>query len=429
MSGLSDDAGSRMFAFIEELYPICRSITGDGVRETLRLIGDRIPLEIHEVPTGTPVFDWEVPKEWNIRDAYVMNARGEKVINFADSNLHVINYSVPVRKVMPLSELKKHLFSLPEHPDWIPYRTSFYNQNWGFCLTHGRLTSLEEGDYEVVIDSSLSDGSLTYGEFFLPGELEDEIHLFTHICHPSICNDNLSGIAVLTELGLRLASQQRRYSYRLVFAPTTIGSLTWLSRNEHLLPRTRAGLILAMLGDPGSLTYKTSRRGDTEIDRVTNLVLQQSGRKFETLPFSPFGTDERQYCSPGIDLPMGRLTRTSDGDYPEYHTSADNLDFIDPGSLDDSFRVCAEIIDVLEGNQRYIGTVQKGEPQLFRRGIKQKFGGINESDLATARLWVLSLSDNDHSLLDIAEHCGLNFRLIEAAATELKSVGLLVESP
>jgi aminopeptidase-like protein len=419
------DVGARLYSQIEEMYPICRSVTGDGVRETLAIVGARVPLELHEIASGTRVFDWDVPKEWNIRDAYVRNEQGRKVIDFAESNLHVVGYSVPVRTKMPLADLKEHLFTLPDRPGWIPFRASPSIEDWGFCLTHDQLLSLEDGEYEVVIDSTLTNGALTYGELFLPGEIEDEIHVFTHICHPSLCNDNLSGIAIATELARYLSTQRRRYSYRFVFAPTTIGAITWLSCNEQVFPRIHAGLILAMLGDRGQLTYKMSRRGNAEVDRAAQLALAQAGRSFEAVPFSPFGTDERQYCSPGVDLPVGRLTRTPDGAYPEYHSSADDLDFIAPSSLADSFHACLEIFAALESNRRYVGVAQKGEPQLFRRGINQRFGGFRDDAQAAARLWVLNLSDGDHSLFDITERCGLDYQLIEQAAAELVDVGLL----
>ncbi len=315
---------SEMYRLIANLYPICRSITGDGVRKTLQILQQLIPLEIHEVPSGTPVFDWTVPKEWNVRDAYVKNARGEKVIDFHASNLHLLNYSTPLHQTMPLPQLKEHLFTLPEHPDWIPYRTSYYTENWGFCLSDTVLQTLEDGEYEVYIDTSLEDGHLTYGEYYLPGETDDEVLFSCHICHPSLCNDNLSGVALATFLAHHLKSLPRRYSYRFVFIPGTIGSITWLSLNRCRIPHIKHGLVVSGVGDAGAMTYKKSRQGNAEIDQIVTHVLQHSGQPYSIEEFSPYGYDERQYCSPGFNLPVGRLTRTPFGKYPEYHTSADN---------------------------------------------------------------------------------------------------------
>ncbi|MGH9893654.1 MAG: DUF4910 domain-containing protein, partial [bacterium] len=319
-----------MYELIQELYPICRSITGDGVRETLKVIGDRIDLEIHEVPTGTAIFDWTVPQEWNIRDAYVKNLDGERIIDFKESNLHVLGYSTPVSGQVSLEELKTHLHTLPEHPEWIPYRTSYYTERWGFCLAHRDLEKLSDDEYEVRVDSSLEEGSLTYGESFLPGETADEVLIHTHVCHPSLCNDNLSGIALAAYLAKGLSSAARRYSYRFVFAPGTIGALTWLSRNEHRVDRIKHGMVISNVGDPGGLTYKKSRGGDAEIDRAAAHILRYRAGDAQIVEFSPLGYDERQYCSPGFDLPLGSLSRTSHGKFPEYHTSADDLDFVQP---------------------------------------------------------------------------------------------------
>jgi aminopeptidase-like protein len=414
--------------FIAEAYPICRSITGDGVRRTLRMIQERIPLEIREVPTGTPVFDWTVPKEWNIRDAWIKDPSGKKIVDFQDCNLHVLNYSVPVHEKLPLAELKKHLFSLPDKPDLIPYRTSYYKEAWGFCLRHRTLESLPDGEYEVLIDSTLADGSLTYGECLLPGDSEREILLSTHVCHPSLCNDNVSGIAVMTELARELRSRQRRrYSYRFLFIPGTIGSITWLALNEV---RIDHGLVAANLGDPGKFHYKKSRRGNAEIDRAVLAVLASSGEPFGVEEFVPFGYDERQYCSPGFNLAVGSLTRTPYGRYPEYHTSADNLDFIKPEALEGSLRTYLAVMDVLEGNRRYRNLNPKCEPQLGRRGLYRTLGG-DESGRARelALLWVLNLSDGDHDLLDVAERSGMSFAAIREAADALLEVGLLEEVP
>lgn len=417
-----------MIDLIAAAYPICRSITGDGVRRTLAMIRERIPLEIREVPTGTRVFDWTVPKEWNIRDAWIKDPSGRKVVDFQDCNLHVLNYSVPVHERLPFAELKKHLFTLPDKPDLIPYRTSYYKEAWGFCLRHRTLEELPDGEYEILIDSTLADGSLTYGECLLPGDSEREVLLSTHVCHPSLCNDNLSGIAVMTELARELqARPRRRYSYRFLFIPGTIGSITWLALNEV---RIDHGLVAANLGDPGKFHYKKSRRGNAEIDRAVLSVLRSSGEPFGVEEFVPFGYDERQYCSPGFNLAVGSLTRTPYGRYPEYHTSADNLDFVKPGALEGSLRTYLAVMDVLEGNRRYRNLNPMCEPQLGRRGLYRTIGG-DESGRARelALLWVLNLSDGEHDLLAIAERSGMSFAAVREAADALLEVGLLEEMP
>ena len=422
--------GEDMLRFIAEAYPLCRSITGDGVRRTLAMIRERIPLEVHEVPSGTPVFDWTVPKEWNIRDAWIKDPSGNKVIDFQACNLHVLNYSVPIHERLPLEELKKHLFTLPDKPDLIPYRTSYYKEAWGFCLSHNQLQALPEGEYEILIDSSLADGSLTYGESFLPGESEREVLFSTHICHPSLCNDNLSGIAVMTWLAAELRERpRRRYSYRFLFIPGTIGSITWLARNEEGTKRIAHGLVAANLGDPGKFHYKRSRRGNAEIDRAVQVVLRASGEEFGLEPFVPFGYDERQYGSPGFNLPVGSLTRTPWGRYPQYHTSADNLDFVRPEALEGSLRTYLAVMDVLEGNRRYLNLNPKCEPQLGRRGLYRTIGGDDSGrSRELALLWVLNLSDGENDLLDIAEWSGMSFEAIRAAADALLEVGLLREA-
>jgi aminopeptidase-like protein len=319
----SKEAGGKIYELIAELFPICRSLTGNGVRRTLEILQQYIPLDVHEVPSGTQVFDWTVPKEWNIRDAYVKNAKGVRVIDFQESNLHVLNYSTPVRKTISLKELKEHLFSLSEHPAWVPYKTSYYIENWGFCLSLNNLMGLEDGEYEVVIDSSLEDGFLSYGEFFLRGEEEAEILISCHTCHPSLANDNLSGIGLATQLAKYLSTISHRYSYRFLFIPGTIGAITWLALNEESTSKIKNGLVLTGLGDGGKITYKKSRRDNAEIDRAAQLVLKQLGHDYRIVEFHPYGYDERQYCSPGFNLPVGRISRTPYGEYPEYHTSAD----------------------------------------------------------------------------------------------------------
>jgi aminopeptidase-like protein len=417
--------GRELHRFAAELFPICRSITGDGIRQTLAKIRERIPLRLFEVPTATQVFDWTVPKEWNIRDAYIKLPGGGRVVDFRESNLHVLNYSMPVRAIMPLSTLRPHLFTMPDKPDWIPYRTSYYHENWGFCLSHRQLLALEERDYEVCIDSTLEDGSLTYGEHVLPGRSPEEVLISCHACHPSLANDNLSGLAVATFLAQSLEGKKLRYTYRFLFIPGTIGAITWLARNRETAGNIRHGLVLTCLGDRGGFHYKRSRRGNAEIDRAAVHVLGQLGEQAETLDFSPYGYDERQYCSPGFNLPVGCLMRSVWGTFPEYHTSADNLDFIQPAQMAGALRVCAAILDVLEGNRTYRSLNPCCEPQLGRRNLYPSGGGEAIQKEISARLWVLNLSDGEHSLLDIADRAKLPFSEVSAAAELLHRNGLL----
>jgi aminopeptidase-like protein len=421
--------GQQLSDCVADLYPICRSITGDGVRETLRRLQRVAPLTIHEVASGTEVFDWTVPREWNIRDAYVKNARGERVVDFRRSNLHVVNYSTPVHRRMSLEELRPHLFSLPDRPEWIPYRTSYYKESWGFCLSQRELDALPEGEYEVCIDSLLEPGSLTYGEAYLPGESTDEILVSCHVCHPSLANDNLSSVAIAAYLARYLGQVRLRYSYRFLFIPGTIGSIAWLARNESTVPTIRHGLVLACLGDAGRFTYKKSRRGDATVDRAAIHVLRQLG-DHEILEFSPYGYDERQFCSPGFNLPVGRLSRTPHGCFPEYHTSADDLGFVHPAQLAASLVACLRILHVLETDRTFVNQNPKCEAQLGKRGLYHAIGGLAHSPVTEmAMLWVLNLSDGQHSLLDIAERSGCRFEEIGRAAEVLRGHGLLKEAP
>ncbi len=417
--------GEGLYAFAAELYPICRSITGDGIRRTLSLIRDRVPLTFHEVPSGTRVFDWIVPKEWNIQDAYIKRPGGNRIADFQKCNLHVLNYSTPIRARMSLNELKPHLFTLPDKPDWIPYRTSYYKSDWGFCLTHREMLSLEDVEYEVCIDSDLKDGSLTYGECFFPGRSDEEVLISCHACHPSLANDNLSGITVATSLAKLLSGRDLRYSYRFLFIPGTIGAITWLAQNREKVGRIQHGLVLTGIGDKGGFHYKRSRQGDAEIDRAVAHVLDHSGEPSEIMDFSPYGYDERQYCSPGFNLPVGCLMRSVWGTFPEYHTSADNLEFIDPLQLARSLRMCVATLDVLEQNQKYRNLMPYCEPQLGRRNLYCSTGGESIGAEINARLWVLNLSEGEHSLLDIANRSGIPFATIHEAADLLLKSGLL----
>lgn len=421
------DPGAAMHELIRELHPLCRSITGDGVRETLKILARWIPVQIHEVASGTRVLDWVVPREWNLREAWIKGPRGETVVDFRDSNLHVVGYSVPIRARLTLAELRPHLHAIPEHPDWIPFRSSFYRETWGFCLTQRQLDALAEGTYEVCIDATLADGSLSYGEALLPGASSEEILLCAHVCHPSLANDNLSGLALLALVGRYLAAMPRRWSYRFLFAPVTIGAITWLARNEATLARIRDGLVVTLVGDAGHPTYKQSRRGDARIDRAFAHVLRHAG-PHAIEAFSPYGYDERQFCSPGFDLPVGCLMRTPHGRFPEYHTSADDLDFVKPAPLADSLARLLEALRVLEGDGRYRNLSPKGEPQLGRRGLYRALADRGaDGGREMALLWVLNLSDGSHSLLEIAERSGCRFDAIREAASLLVEHELLRE--
>lgn len=420
--------GEEIYALAARIFPICRSITGDGVRETIDILSESVPFERHEVPTGTAVLDWEVPNEWNISDAYIAGPDGNRITDFKNNNLHVLNYSTPIRAVLPLAELRQHIFTLPEQPDLIPYRTSYYQANWGFCMSHRQLLELEKagGRFEVVIDSRLEPGHLTYAEYLHPGATQDEILLSTHVCHPSLANDNCSGLALLTLFARELRGRKTRYSYRILLIPGTIGALTWLSRNEERLHRIKAGLVLTGVGDPSDPTYKKSRRGDALIDRAFAHVLKHREGGGKVIDFFPYGYDERQFCSPGFDLPVGLFQRGQFGTFPQYHTSADNLDFISADKLADSYAAIVGALDIVERDRVLLNLYPKGEPQLGRRGIYGKIGGTADAWRSNlAMLWVLNLSDGKHSLLDIAERAGMPFGVIHAAAEILEEAKLV----
>lgn len=416
--------GDAIYALAAEIYPICRSITGQGVRDTLAILQEHAPLKQHEVPTGAPVLDWTVPKEWVIRDAWIKNATGERVVDFRKHNLHVLNYSAPIRAKLPLAKLKQNIFTLPDQPDLIPYRTSYYDERWGFCMSQRALDALPEGDYDVCVDSELKDGALTYGEFVHQGASDEEVLLSVHTCHPSLANDNCSGMALLALLAGRMEGVKTRYTYRFLFAPGTIGAITWLALNREAAKRIKHGLVMSCVGDRGGFTYKRTKRGNARIDRVMTRVLK--GRDANVIDFFPYGYDERQYNSPGFDLDVGLFQRTQFATFPEYHTSGDNLDFIDAAALAESYRVVIAAIEALESERRYLNTAPHGEPQLGRRGLYAAIGGDKESYAKSmAMLWVLNLSDGGHSLEDIAERAGVELRVIEATARLLEEAGLL----
>jgi len=425
--GASDDLGSAMLRLIEELYPICRSITGDGLRRSLRIIAREIPLELREVPTGTALFDWTVPREWNVRGAYIETLKGERIVDFATCNLHLLQYSTPQDRIVSREELLAHLHTLPEMPDWIPYRTSYYSENWGFCLTQRQADRLTDPAYRVVIDTTLGPGHLTYGELAIRGASEEEFLFSIHSCHPSLANDNLSGMAVATRLAQRLMEKPRRLTYRFLFIPGTIGSLAWLAGNEALVPRIGHGLVLSCVGDAGPVTYKQSRRGDAAIDRIAAHVLRHSGDPHRITPFVPYGYDERQYCSPGFDMPVGCFMRSPNGTFPEYHSSADNLAFLKAESLVDSLEKVWRIVEIAEGNATYLSRNPKGEAQLGKRGLYRPIGGAKEVGRidGLTLLWVMNLADGKHSLLDMAERAGVSFAEAKAAADALLAADLL----
>jgi aminopeptidase-like protein len=422
-------AGAAVYELARELFPLPRSLTGDGVRETLRLVGELVPLEVTEVPTGTPIFDWTVPREWNVRDAWIADPTGRRIVDYRASNLHVLGYSRPVRETLTGAELRERLHSLPDEPDRIPYRTAYWADTWGFCVTERQREAIEaDGRYEVVVDASLEDGSLTYGEALFPGETGDEVLLSTYVCHPSVANDNVSGIALLAVLGRHLAERPLRRTHRLLFSPGTVGPLAWLSRNLERLDRIHAGLVVACVGDSGPLRYKRSRAGESAVDRAAAHVFRRTRPDALVEDFVPWGGDERQFCSPGFDLPVGALTRTPHGLFPEYHSSADDLGLIEPDKLGDSLAAALEILDVLERDRTYVSRNPFGEPQLGRRGLYREISaGAPRADEAFQRalLWVLNQADGTTSLLETAERAELPFGVVAAAADALVDAELL----
>jgi aminopeptidase-like protein len=421
-----DSAGADALELVRRLFPICRSLTGDGVRQTFDVLEGHIPLQRREIASGTKVFDWNVPQEWNIREAHITAPDGTRVVDFQRLNLHVVGYSEPVRATLPLEALRDRLHTLPDQPDLIPYRTSYYDRTWGFCLSHRQFEQLEPGEYEVVIDSTLEPGSLSYAELEVEGSGDEEVLLSTYVCHPSLANDNLSGIAVTTMVAKRLLERELRHSYRFVFAPGTIGPLAWLHDNRDRLDRIRHGLTFSCIGDGGDLTYKRSRRTHAEIDEAMEIVLRDRGDAHRILPWEPWGGDERQFCSPGFDLPLGSLMRTPHGEFAGYHTSADGLDLIRPESLAGAVEACLQVVDVLETNRRFTNLSPYGEPQLGKRGLYRSAGGaVATPDDERALLWVLNLSDGNSTLVDVARRSGLRYAVVRRAAERLERAGLL----
>lgn len=419
-------AAQEMFNFVCELFPVCRSLTGDGVRQTLRVIQGYLPgLSVHEISSGTEVFDWTVPDEWNIRSARLIGPNGETIADFADSNLHVVGYSEPVDTTLTLDELQGHLYSLPVLPDAIPYVTSYYKRDWGFCLTDRVRRGLPAGAYRAIIDSTLAPGHLTYGELLVQGERREEIFLSTYVCHPSMANNELSGPAVTTWLARWLTKQPRRYSYRIVFIPETIGSLTYMSTNlETMKANIVAGFNLTCVGDDRGFSYMPSRLGGTLADRVALHVLSHLAPGYRPYTFLERGSDERQYCAPGVDLPVCSIMRSKYGEYPEYHTSLDNLEVVTAQGLGGAYDAYRRALECLETNETLTAT-KLGEPQLGKRGLypttSTRGSGLRVRDMMN----VLAYSDGEHDLLRVAEVVGVPmWELLETVAT-LKRHGLL----
>ena len=422
--------GDEAYDLMRRLFPLCRSLTGAGVRATFDILEEEIPLARTEIPSGTRVFDWIVPDEWNLREAHITAPDGTRVVDSRDSTLHVVSYSEPVHATLPLDPLRERLHTLPEQPEVVPYRTSYYERTWGFCLSHKKLLELQPGEYEIVIDSTLEPGHLTYAELVVQGEGEGEVLFSTYVCHPSLANDNLSGIAVATLLGKRLVGRRLRHTYRILFAPGTIGPLAWLHQNREGLDRVEHGLTLSCIGDEGNLTYKRSRRGDADVDRAMETVLRDSGAPHRVLPWEPWGGDERQFCSPGFDLPVGTLMRTPHGEFSGNHTSADGLERIRPEALAEAVASCLELVEVLESNRRLTNLSPYGEPQLGRRGLYRSVGGaVPTPEDERALLWVLNQAEGRSTLLDIARSSGLPYAVVRRASERLEAVGLAATQP
>jgi aminopeptidase-like protein len=421
-TGAGLGTGEAMHALMRELFPFNRSLTGEGVRSTLAALGRRLPLSVVETPTGTQLFDWSVPPEWNVREAWIETPEGARIADFADSNLHLLGYSVPVDATLPLAELRNHVFTHPD-PELVPYRTAYWAETWGFCLSRRHLEELQEGAYRIHIDATLEPGSLSYGEVSIPGRSDKEFLVTTYVCHPSLANDNLSGIVVLAALAEALSTRSLRYSYRFLWSPGTLGPLCWLHHNLDRLDRIEHGLVVSCLGDPGVFTYKRSRRSNADIDAAAEYALGASGAGHVIRDWTPLGGDERQFCSPGFDLPVGAFSRSPADAFPEYHSSADNLDFVRPEALEESLHMLLRIVDVVEGNETYVNRAPYGEPQLGRRGLYRPVGG--ESSSEGALLWVLNMSDGNHSLLEIARQSKLPFEEIRGAADALEGHALV----
>ena len=421
------DLGLEMWSLVEKLFPINRSITGNGVRQTLKILSEQIPLKIQEVPTGTKVFDWTIPQEWNLRDAYIIDPQGNKIADFKKCNLHVVGYSVPIDRTLTLDELQEHLYSLPDQPDAIPYITSYYKERWGFCIAHNERLKLKEGKYHVFIDSELKDGYLTYGEFILPGEINKEVFLSTYVCHPSMANNELSGPVVAAFIGKWLASQPRRYTYRIIFIPETIGSITYLSRHlQELKQNMIVGFNISCVGDERAYSYVASRYENTFADKVASNVLSFKHPDFIKYSFLDRGSDERQYCSPGVDLPLVTLSRSKYGTYPEYHTSLDNLDFVTATGLRGGYELIKDCINIIENNRTY-RVICYGEPQLGRRGLYPNLSTKKSNVSVKTMMDFIAYADGTNDMIDISNIIGKLVMEIVPIAERLLEAGLVEE--
>jgi len=422
-----------MYKLLKDLFPICRSITGGGNRQTLKMLNQEIPIKIEEFQSGTQCYDWTIPDEWNIKEAYIENETGTRIVDFQDNNLHVVNYSEPVNGTFSLDELKSHIYSIPEKPELIPYATSYYKRDWGFCMSHDQLEKLKPGNYNILIDSTIRPGSLTIGEAFLNGKSKKEVLISSYICHPSMANDSLSGVVLAVQIFKHLFMlKNRRYSYRFVFLPETIGAIVYLFHHgKYLKKYVHAGLVLTCLGDPNSFNYKCTRQGNHELDEIVKHVFKHSGHECAFHDFFPYGSDERQYSSPGFNLPIGSLMRSIYGRFREYHTSGDNLDFVTEDALNESFEIYSKVFNALESNKRYMRDQPYCEPMLAKYNLHDTVGYIDSNDNKDAITrtvilkWLLNYSDGEHSLLDIANKIDISIDQLSVVAGQLEEKGII----
>lgn len=424
-----ENIGLNMHKLCEKLFPICRSLTGDGFRESLNILKNElglVNLQVFEVPTGTKCFDWEVPKEWNIRDAYVIDPNGKKICDFKVSNLHIVGYSTPIDKEISLEELQEHLYSLPEQPTAIPYVTSYYKERWGFCISQEQRDNLVLGQYRVYIDSELKDGSLTYGELIIPGETEQEVFLSSYLCHPSMANNELSGpVVTLTLAKWLLSLKSRKYTYRIIIIPETIGSITYLSLNYKIMKENIvAGFNVSCVGDDRAYSYLPSKEGNSLADIVATHVLKHSHPDFISYSFLDRQSDERQYCSSGIDLPLCSVMRTKYGCYPEYHTSLDDLTLVTPTGLFGAYEVLRRSIECLESNEILVTTVLC-EPQLGKRGLYPTISTKESSSIVKNMMNFIAYCDGSYTNLEIAEKINVPLWELEEVISNLKAANLL----